>query len=135
MKDKQGLLEFLRSELAAIESGKYSVSKRQPWRARLVFEDSPFCLNYDNPGPRVPCEECPLISLVPEDRRNEEIPCRFIPLNSSGQTVDSLYRCGTQQELQTALGEWLRRTIDELATEWAAHRQLPAFRQPKELVQ
>jgi hypothetical protein len=139
MKDQQRLLEFLRSELKAIESGKYAVSEHQPWRARLAFEDSPFCPNYENKGPRVPCDQCPLISMVPRNRRNESVPCRFIPLNGNGQTVDSLYRCGTQQELETTLAGWLRKTIHELeiheleVEEAAVQRQLSSFRQPKEL--
>jgi hypothetical protein len=115
--DNQKLLEFLRSELKAIESKKYAVAEKQPWRARMVFEDSPCCLNYNNRGERVPCRECALMSLVPKDRQTEKAPCRFIPLNADGETVDSLYRCGTQEELETALTLWLRRTIKTLERE------------------
>jgi hypothetical protein len=114
VKDNQRLLDFLSSELKAIESGKYGTSERQPWRARLVFEDSPCCPNYGERERRVPCEECVLIDLVPKDRRREKVPCRFIPLNANGDTVDSLYRCGTQQELEAALAGWLRKTIQQI---------------------
>ena len=103
MKDNQRLLQFLRAELKAIENGEYGRAKGQPWRARLAFEDSAYCLNHDSRGPRVPCDKCALMDLVPRDLRKENVPCRFIPLNANGDTVDSLYRSGTQQELETAL--------------------------------
>jgi hypothetical protein len=59
------------------------------------------------------------MELVPQSRRKEKVPCRFIPLNDRGDTVDSLYRCGTQQELETALTEWLRKTIHEMESKAA----------------
>ena len=118
-KDNHRLLEFLTTELKALEKGNYGVSERQPWRARLVFEDSPCCPNYANRGRRIPCKECVLMELVPQSRRKEKVPCRFIPLNDRGDTVDSLYRCGTQQELETALTEWLRKTIHEMESKAA----------------
>ena len=118
-KGNDRLLEFLKTELKALESGHYGVSERQPWRGRLVFEDSPCCPNYANKGPHIPCEECVLMRLVPQNRRNEKVPCRFIPLNEKGDTVDSLYRCGTQQELETALTEWLRKTIHRMESKAA----------------
>ena len=114
MKDNEALLKFLRTELSALESGHYTVSERQPWRARLVFEDCPCCPNYGKRERTIPCSECPLIDLVPKDRQREKIPCRFIPLNTKGETIDSLYRTGTEQELETAMGEWLRKAIREL---------------------
>jgi hypothetical protein len=40
--------------------------------------------------------------------------CRYIPLNPAGETVDSLYRTGTQEELERALRSWLMATIQEL---------------------
>jgi hypothetical protein len=135
-KNNQRLLEFLKTELKAIESGDYSHPEHRPWRARLVFEDSPCCPNYENKGERVPCEQCVLMDLVPQDRRKEKVPCRFIPLNTAGDTIDSLYRCGTQQELETTVAEWLRKTIRQIETEAGQTppcRELPPFKQAKEL--
>jgi hypothetical protein len=114
MKDDQALVEFLRTELNALEAGDYGVSKQQPWRARLVFEDCPCCPNYGERERKVPCSQCPLIDLVPMNRRHEKIPCRFIRLNAKGETIDSLYRTGTEQELEATMGDWLRKTIHEL---------------------
>lgn len=114
LKNNQQLLEFLTSELKCIETGNYGYFQPQPWRARLAFEDSPCCPNYANRDGRVSCDQCTLIDFVPQDRRNEKAPCRFIPLNANGETIDSLYRCGTQQELETALAQWLRRSIHQI---------------------
>jgi hypothetical protein len=46
--------------------------------------------------------------FVPEERKNESMPCWFIPLGATGETIDSHSRYGTQQELEAALGDWLR---------------------------
>lgn len=55
--------------------------------------------------------------LVPEAARKEQIPCTHIPLSLSGETLESLYRTGTQQEIEAALGAWLRTTIHRLEVE------------------
>jgi len=55
-----------------------------------------------------------LTQLAPENFRNRNIPCRYIQLNDSGATIDSLYRSGTQKELEAAFGAWLRLTIQRL---------------------
>src|SRR5262252_3350470 len=96
----------LRGELAFIERGGYRSPAHAPWRAQFMFEDSPMCLNRDPTEQRKPCGECPLIAFVPEDQRTQRVPCRYIPLNELRQTVDSLYRTGTQKELEAAVVAW-----------------------------
>jgi hypothetical protein len=59
------------------------------------------------------------MQLVPEGARSKEIPCRYIPLSERGETVDSFYRTGTQEELDIAVAQWLRTTIDRLQREKA----------------
>jgi hypothetical protein len=108
------LLELLRFELRFVEDGGYGSSPHAPWRAPYIFEDSPSCLNFSDPARPLPCNECLLIQLVPSDLRNQPVPCRFIPLNDRGQTVDSLYATGTQIEIEEALCDWLRREISRL---------------------
>ena len=44
-------------------------------------------------------------------------PCRHIVLNERGETIDSLYRQGTEEELELAVIEWLRNTIQALDSE------------------
>ena len=119
-RNARDLLEVLKSELKFLESGGYRDPARAQWRPQFIFEDSPTtCLNYGDPERRRPCSDCPLIGLVPSDHRNEKIPCRYICLNEQGETIDSLYRTGTQEELETAVAKWLRATIHRLETDQA----------------
>ena len=64
-----------------------------------------------------PCNECHLIDFVPGDRRSEEIPCHFIPLNESGETLEQLDAEDNQQKLEEALKTWLRAKIKEIEAE------------------
>ncbi len=116
-KDSRDLVEVLKFELNFLEKGGYGQSPRAPWRAPLIFEDSPTCMNYDTPEERQPCSECVLTQMAPEDCRKAKIPCRHIPLNQLGETVDSCYRFGTQRELEEAVANWLRETIHGLEEE------------------
>jgi hypothetical protein len=116
-KDERDLLEVLKFELIFLEKGGYGRTPREPWRPQYVFEDSPTCMNYDskeNPGP---CSACVLMHLVPPERRSEKIPCRHIPLDTTGQTLDSLYRYDNQYETEEVVGNWLRATIRRLEDE------------------
>jgi hypothetical protein len=113
-KDERNLLEVLRSELEFLERGGYAGAPSTPWRPHYIFEDSPTCMNYDstdNPGP---CSDCVLIHLVPSELRSAKIPCRHIPLNASGETLDSLYRYTEQNETEETVGDWLRAIIQRL---------------------
>jgi hypothetical protein len=122
-KDERDLLEVLKCELQFLEDGGYGRPPRTPWRPQYIFEDSPTCMNYDskeNPGP---CSDCVLMQLVPAGRRSEKIPCRHIPLNVSGETLDSLYRCSDQKEIEEIVGGWLRTIIRRFEEERLAARQ------------
>ena len=123
MKDAQSPLALLRSELAYLEQGGYRRGQRYLWRPNFVFEDSPTCINFQDKKERRPCTECPLLEFVPQERRESNFPCRHIQLTDRGETVNSFYEWGTEEELETALGEWLRRTIRELETREKAHSQ------------
>jgi hypothetical protein len=117
MSDKnREILEVLRFELKFLEDGGYGRSPHAPWRAPSIFEDSPICLNFSDPGRPYPCSECLLTQLVPADLRGQDVPCRFIPLNEKGQTLASLYRFATQIEIEEALRDWLRREISRIET-------------------
>jgi hypothetical protein len=52
--------------------------------------------------------------LVPPEHCSEKIPCRHIPFNVSGETLDSLYRSSIQNEIEETVGGWLRTTIHRL---------------------
>ncbi len=114
MPDPRDLLDVLKDELQFVKEGGYRNSTHSPWRPQFVFEDSPSCVNARIKQDRIPCTECVLIDMVPLDRREEKVPCRHIPLKETGETVEYFYRCGTQQELEEALTDWLRKTIARL---------------------
>jgi hypothetical protein len=123
-KDERDLLEVLKFELQFLEDGGYGRSPRTPWRPQYIFEDSLTCMNYDskeNPGP---CSDCVLMHVVPVECRSEKIPCRHIPFNASGETLDSLYRYTNQNRIEETVGAWLRATIQQLEEErqMARHR-------------
>lgn len=115
-KDNRNLLDVLKFELAFLEQGGYGRLPRESWRARFVFEDSPTCMNF-NSKDRGSCSECLLLQFVPENARTKQTPCIHIPLSPGGETLESLYRTGTQQEIEEALGAWLRATIGRLEAE------------------
>lgn len=109
--NNRDLLEVLRFELRFLKEGGYIRSPHAPWRAPYIFEDSPTCLNFRDQNRPHPCAECQLSQLVPPEFREHELPCRFIPLDDKGHTVDSLYRTGTQKEMSDVLRDWLGREI------------------------
>lgn len=112
--DGRDILDLLKFELGFLKDGGYGHSKNFPWRSPAIFQDSPVCPNFCSPSWRCPCNECALIGFVPEQHRSENIPCRFIPITSDGQTIDDFYRTGTQFELEQALAEWLRLQIETM---------------------
>ena len=114
LKDERDLLEVLKFELGFFEDGGYGRSVRTPWRPQFIFEDSPTCVNFDSRENPRPCNECVLMQLVPSEFRSAKIPCRHIPLNASGETLDSLYRYNDEQEIAEIVGAWLRTTIQQL---------------------
>jgi hypothetical protein len=117
-RNDRNLLDVLKFELEFLEQGGYGRLPREAWRARLIFEDSRTCMNY-NSKDREPCDECLLMQFVPKEARKEQTPCIHIPLSPKGETLEFLYRMGTQQEIEAALGAWLRSTIQKLEAETA----------------
>ncbi len=133
---QEALLNALKLELKFCELGGYkpSVPGRLPARAsendpismflfdkstreckeRSVFQDSPLCLNYGLPVRKHPCSECWLIDFVPAEKRGEAVPCHHIPLNGRGDTVATLGGRGDAPDVQEAVLDWLRRTIQQL---------------------
>jgi hypothetical protein len=114
MQDRNHIMTILKSELAFLQKGGYRRGPRYPWRPTFVFEDSPTCLNYQPRLGRQPCGACPLIDFVPEERREMRFPCRHIHLTEQGETVNTFYEWGTEEELEKALEGWLKRTIQEM---------------------
>jgi hypothetical protein len=105
------VVDSLRLELKLLELGLYRAPT--PARPLLIFQDSPTCLRYGD----APCPNCALTQFVPSECRSEVAPCQRIQLNDARETVDSLYRTGTQEELEETVGEWLKATIRRLESQ------------------
>lgn len=118
--DERDLLATLKFELKFLEGGGYGRALRTAWRASSTFQDSPTCLNFNDPTRSRPCSKCLLLQFVPLERRTEKLPCWFIPLTAMGETVNYYANCGTQHELEEALAAWLRRTIQSIELDHAA---------------
>ena len=114
---KNDVLSTLKKELAFLELGGYRSPQQAAWRPQFIFQDSPTCPNHRNLGEPVPCTECVLMEFVPREHQKERFPCRYIPLNGSGETLDHLYRTGTEKETHAIVANWLRNTIARLEQE------------------
>jgi len=112
--NQRNSLDILRKELEFLEKGGY---RKPSWRPRFIFEDSPTCPNFGDPQRSIPCSECVLMQFVPPDRRGEKVPCRHIQVNGSGRTIETLYRTGTQEEVEATIKSWLEETIRRLESE------------------
>jgi hypothetical protein len=122
------LLEVLRAELEFLQTGGYRHTNRAAWSPEFMFQDSPTCLNVDPTQPHRPCSDCVMTQLIPQNVQDEKIPCRFIPLNERGETLDSLYRSDTREEIESAVAEWLKKTMTGLELEreeWAKACDFP----------
>lgn len=124
-RDDRNTLEVLKAELNFVEKGGYGRSPREPWRAQLIFEDSPTCMNYDCKDHPSACTDCLLIQFVPENKRSEKVPCRHIPITPYGDTLLHLYRGATEPEIEEAMTAWLKREIAKLESQENPER-LPA---------
>jgi len=121
--DDRDILEILRFELSFLQDGGYGRSPHNPWRAPAVFEDSPTCPNFCDPAHTLPCENCLLEQFVPEGRKAESVPCRFIPLTQDGKTIEDLYRTSSQSDMEEALAGWLRAQIKKIERERGIAKQ------------
>ncbi|HXQ25598.1 MAG TPA: hypothetical protein VN822_04245 [Candidatus Acidoferrales bacterium] len=135
-KQSQALLDALKLELKFCEQGGYKTlvgrfparasehdplstflldeTTREPHREYSVFKDSPSCLNYGLPVKEHPCSKCWLMDFVPAEKRGEAVPCHHILLNERGDTVATLGGPGDAPDVQEAVLDWLRRTIQQL---------------------
>ncbi len=112
--EERDLLKVLKAELEFLNGGRYARLAEASWRPVYVFEDSCACVNHDYNVGSTPCGDCVLAQLVPPDFRSAKFPCRHIPLNAGGETLDSLYRYSDEHEIEETVRFWLQATIAEL---------------------
>src|SRR5690349_9845333 len=114
-----GVLELLKHELSFLRNSGYRHPDHAQWRAQYIFEDSPTCLNFGHGERSRPCSYCPLFAFVPADAHQKRRACRYIPLNDTRETLDSLYRSASPQEIETIVAAWLEKQIARLEQEQA----------------
>ena len=112
--DQRDVLEVLRLELDFLGQGGYGRSASTPWKWTSTFQHSPSCMNFNRSQATRPCSECPLIEFVPAEARNQDVACHYIPIGPSGETVGNMERECEVSDLEEALGNWLRATIQNL---------------------
>ena len=78
------------------------------------------CINFGDPSRAHPCSDCRLMDFVAPEHRAENIPCHFIPLTESGETVADLELKENQSRLEESLKQWLRKKISQIEAERAA---------------
>ena len=113
-KDDRDILEVLKQELSFIEEGGYGRSVRAPWLPKSIFQDSLSCLNYGYPYRAHPCSECHLLEFVGPEDRSQPVPCHFIPLNETGNTIEGLEMEGNESKMQSVVKSWLQGKISQL---------------------
>jgi hypothetical protein len=116
-KDNRDILEILNDELSFIEKGGYGRSVRTPWQPKSAFQDSLTCINYADPDHTHPCDECHLFDFVGSEHQCKEVPCHFIPLNETGETIESLEFADNQAKLERNVSDWLHTRIGEIEGE------------------
>ena len=119
--EKESLLEQLKLEREFIRRGGYQTSVRTPRLPPTHLRDSITCLNVDKREDEElePCDRCFWMDFVPPEHRDKETPCRHIPLDPEGDTVESLDQRGDREETERRLLEWLNSTIGRLEQELA----------------
>ncbi len=116
-KDDRDILELLREELDFIEKGGYGRSVKTPWLPTSVFQDSLSCLNYGYPYRAHPCGECLLTDFVPPESASQFVPCHHIPLNETGETIETLEGEDNQRKMEEAVKNWLKERISLIEKE------------------
>ena len=120
MIDKKEVLQKLKYELGQLEYGRNQRSVRMPWENVSFFQDSVTCLNHGLEGRPHPCGQCMLMPYVPEGAKKESNPCHHIPLDTKGNTIESLDRGYNRSSVEEAVATWLRSKIADLEKELAA---------------
>jgi hypothetical protein len=108
--NRRDLLEVLNTELEFLDGGGYDHPSIYRWRSGFLA-GSPSCPNYGLAHKRTPCSQCDWMTYVPTDLRDQEAPCRFIPINQYGETIMSMMCRYGAEAVKPELRDWLRNEI------------------------
>jgi hypothetical protein len=111
MADIKEIIDQLKVQRSILKDGGYGSSVRTPWKSLQLFRDSLTCLNFDEVVKKHPCSECLLWDWVPEEHRDDDIPCHAIPLNDQGDSIASLEDAAARDRAEQILLQWLDATI------------------------
>src|SRR5260370_9818098 len=75
--------------------------------------------------------DCVLMDFMPKECRYEAVPCRHIPQDETGETVDGLYRTATNEEIERSLRQWLLTTIKRLEQPTQSGISLAGTKKPR----
>lgn len=108
---KKDVLTTLQEELAFLELGGYRSPQQAAWRPQFIFRGFPHLFELPKPREASAMPRMRADGFVPNGSKQERYPCRHIPLDDSGQTLDSLYRTATEEEAYAMAADWLKKTI------------------------
>jgi hypothetical protein len=111
MADIKEIIDQLKVQRSILKDGGYGSSVRTPWKSLQLFRDSLTCLNFDEVVKKHPCSECLLWDWVPEEHRDDDIPCHAIPLNDQGDSIATLEDAAARERAEQILLQWLDTTI------------------------
>jgi hypothetical protein len=102
----------LRGTLAGLRNHFELLNRQERRNIPLHFEDSDICCR----SPFFSCRSsrCALMNFVPEEFCSAAVPCRHIPLNERGESLEVLYRTRTASETESVLRTWLSSMIEAL---------------------
>jgi hypothetical protein len=124
MADLKEILHEIKLQRSILQDGGYGRSVRTPWKPTQLLRDSLTCLNFDEVVKKHPCDECLLWDWVPEEHRDQDIPCHFIPLTSEGASIATLEGEGEREKAEKALLGWLDSTINKLEERLAKEQSI-----------
>ena len=102
----------IRGTLAALRNHFELLKRNRSSNSQLHFEDSDIC--FRSPFFSCSSSRCALMHFVPKEFRSEVAPCRHIPLNAKGESLDMLYNIRTTHEIDSAVRAWLSSVIETL---------------------
>jgi hypothetical protein len=109
----------IRGTLTALRNHLELLERNGSGDSQLHFEDSDIC--FRSPFFSCSSSRCALMHFVPKESRSEVAPCRHIPLNANGESLEMLYSIRTRHEIDSAVRAWLSSVIEKL--EWLAETE------------
>ena len=102
----------IRGTLTTLRNHFELLKRKGANNSQLHFEDSDIC--FRSPFFSCSSSRCALMHFVPKKFRSEVAPCRHIPLNAKGESLEMLYSIRTTDEIDSTVRAWLSSVIEAL---------------------